>query len=1494
MAHGHNTRNKDNLGQDKGDGDVGVGLGIQAGLTFEQQQQILRMQQDLARESREQHQQQLRLVEAQLELAKEQARLGVGGAGGGGGGGVGGGARAPQFSVKDAINTLPQFDDRDIDLYLSNFEKIATSQGWPAAQWSNILTPLLKGSKALRAFNRLTVAQLSDYELLKRALLAEFSLIPEVYRSRFRTSTKRSNDSYADFSQFLQSQFDRWIAGVDASDDINVLKQVILIEQFTSKLPDDIKQKVADNECKTLNDCAKVADEFVALHRTARFQQSKVQQSNSNSKVNVKNDSQYHNGGNNYSNSRPQQQLQNKDFNTKICYYCHKPGHLIKDCPTKPAGNDHGGFKNVKAVCAREIEVGDGCDIVCDPFGKYLRSVNLYASDSSCITVQGYRDSGAEVTLLLEGAVPDKYLKLTGKMVQLEFANGSRDEVPLAKVSMTSMGVCGQVQVGLVPRSYKFPNNVDLLLGNNSDALCKSVKVVTRSQTRLLRQQVTNDVSEEGVVSDTTLGTAPDVSSAPVSAEDADVSSVNSSTTETATPEFDVGECLQGLFEPTSLCNIEKLVDLQRNDSTITHLYDLVQSQSNVDAKTICVYSIHSNGLLIRKFLGGKSDNKLGSSSCVQIIVPYSLRGKILHLAHSVMASGHFGVGRTRKRILMYFHWPGVMKDVQRFCRSCDVCQRLGKCSKLQKVPMVLPPIVEKPFSRVSIDIVGPLNTTTKGNRYVLTIVDHATHWPEAYPLPDRSSATVAKAFSDFISRFGIPEAVLNDLGTEFKSELFQILLSFYGVSQLNCSVAHPQTNSVAERSHRVMKAMMTVFCDQCKSSDWDDALGHLLFAYREVPISEYGFSPYEMLFGRHVRGPLSIAFDSWWEAGEHEASPHVIDYMTDLRDNIQVALETVHQKQAEAQVKNKLYYDRKAREVTYQPGDSVLVLQTQPGKPLSLHLTGPHKVIKQVSPVDYVVSFPGSRKSERVLHANLLRKYVERTEFVEPVPVGVVSCVADFDNNDDELCPSLLDTPVICDLDKLVLQKLNHLSPDQAVQLQVLVCSFADVFSDKPGCAADFVHHIRLKPGVQPVKVRGYRMSPQQQEKLRVEINQLMTDGLIELSTSEWSSPAILVPKPGGAVRCCIDYRAVNVLILDDNFPMNRIDDIIERIGRSKFMTKFDLSKGFHQIPLSDESRAITSFSTPFGQYQWLRLPFGLKTSPNNFNSCVSAVLKGLESFSGAYVDDVCIFSDTFQEHVEHVHAVLSRFRQAGMTIRLAKCSFAVDKVDYCGHEVSLGTISPRQLKVQALLDAPRPATKRQLQSFLGFANYYQRYMSRYSDMAAPLTALMRKGQKFEWNNDAEQSFQGIKQQLTSSPTLLIADFNKPFVLYVDASKVAAGAALMQADDSGMHRPVCYYSKKFNSAQCNYCTSEREALSLVLAVRAFRIYLSGHVVVYTDHEPLKFINRMAGIQQKILRWSLELQPYNLEIKHVPGCLNVVADYLSRIYVMSDVCGVGC
>ncbi len=294
---------------------------------------------------------------------------------------------------------------------------------------------------------------------------------------------------------------------------------------------------------------------------------------------------------------------------------------------------------------------------------------------------------------------------------------------------------------------------------------------------------------------------------------------------------------------------------------------------------------------------------------------------------------------------------------------------------------------------------------TSKNNKYILTVVDHATHWVEAYPLPDHRAVTVAKTFSDFIARFGIPDEVLHDLGADFTSEFFQVYLNFYGISQLKCSVAHPQTNTACERTHRTLKAMLTAYVGQNKG-EWDDVLCHVLFAFREIPIAEFGFSPYEMLFGRHVRGPLSIVFDSWWEGGENKASSHVVDYMMSLREQVQNALEIVHKGQQEAQVKAKTYYDKKARVISYSPGDAVLVLQKQIGKSLSLKYSGPFEVIKQVSPVDYLVNFPGRRKDKRVIHVNLLRKYHKRVEFVESVNSVIINNAYD----DDEMFESLLD----------------------------------------------------------------------------------------------------------------------------------------------------------------------------------------------------------------------------------------------------------------------------------------------------------------------------------------------------------------------------------------------------------------------------------------------------------------------------------------------------
>lgn len=252
---------------------------------------------------------------------------------------------------------------------------------------------------------------------------------------------------------------------------------------------------------------------------------------------------------------------------------------------------------------------------------------------------------------------------------------------------------------------------------------------------------------------------------------------------------------------------------------------------------------------------------------------------------------------------------------------------------------------------------------------------------------------------------------------------------------------------------------------------------------------------------------------------------------------------------------------------------------------------------------------------------------------------------------------------------------------------------------------------------------------------------------------------------------------------------------------------------------------------------------------------------------------------------HVNHLKSVFERLSAANLTINLAKCEFGQATVVYLGKVVGGGMVRPVHTKVEAILNYPVPTSRRELRRFLGMVGYYRSFCKNFSVVAAPLTNLLSTKRLFQWTNESQLAFDSVKSLLTAAPVLAAPNFSLPFALAVDASDIGAGAVLMQHGEDGLEHPLCFFSRKFNAHQRAYSTIEKEALALVLALQHFEVYVGGAaqpVAVYTDHNPLTFLDRMRNQNHRLMRWSLILQGFNINIQHIRGCDKVVADALSR------------
>ena len=296
--------------------------------------------------------------------------------------------------------------------------------------------------------------------------------------------------------------------------------------------------------------------------------------------------------------------------------------------------------------------------------------------------------------------------------------------------------------------------------------------------------------------------------------------------------------------------------------------------------------------------------------------------------------------------------------------------------------------------------------------------------------------------------------------------------------------------------------------------------------------------------------------------------------------------------------------------------------------------------------------------------------------------------------------------------------------------------------------------------------------------------------------------------------------------------------------------------------------------------------MPFGLKGAPATFQRLMDKVINGLQEFSAAYLDDIVIFSNTWEAHTKHLRAVLQHLRMAGLTGKPSKCQFAQRECTYLGHVVGSGTVRPHPSKIESVQQFKIPETKQQVRAFLGLTGYYRQFIPDYAALTVPLTDLTRKGAPNEvsWNKKCEDAFEKLKQLLCSSPIPRSPDFSRPFILQTDASDRGVGAVLSQESEDGEEHPVGYFSCKLLPREERYATVEKECLAIKLGVKAFRVYLLGrHFTIQTDHRSLQWLDRLKETNSRLTRWSLALQPYQFTVQHRAGTLNKNADAFSRI-----------
>ncbi|KAG1953738.1 retrotransposable element [Pimephales promelas] len=433
----------------------------------------------------------------------------------------------------------------------------------------------------------------------------------------------------------------------------------------------------------------------------------------------------------------------------------------------------------------------------------------------------------------------------------------------------------------------------------------------------------------------------------------------------------------------------------------------------------------------------------------------------------------------------------------------------------------------------------------------------------------------------------------------------------------------------------------------------------------------------------------------------------------------------------------------------------------------------------------------------------------------------------------------------------------------------------------------------IDLLPGTSPPKGKLYSLSVPEREVMEKYISDSLATGFIRPSSSPAGAGFFFVGKKDGSLRPCIDYRGLNNITVKNTYHLPLMSSAFERLQGASIFTKLNLRNAYHLVRIREGDEWKTAFNTPRGHFEYLVMPFGLSNSPAVFQAFVNDVLRDMvDQFIYVYLDDILIFSSSLQEHVQHVRQVLQRLLENGLFVKAEKCVFHAQSVPFLGHIISVEGVRMDPDKVKAVVNWPSPDSRKALLRFLGFANFYRRFIRNFSRLAAPLTALTSPRTTFRWSDAAEAAFAKLKGRFVSAPILITPDPSRQFVVEVDASEVGVGAVLSQRSpsDDKMH-PCAFFSHRLSPAESNYDIGNRELLAVKLALEEWRHWLEGlgvPFIVWTDHKNLEYIRTAKRLNSRQARWALFFGRFDFTLSYRPGSKNIKPDSLSRIFDRSD------